>query len=114
MRSRGGPHEREKRCLNHKPLGLGSDGQNGLTPPPSLRGGPADAAISSRNPAEPIQAILDTGDEYSKAYLVLGGEGWKLRDFYTRGGLEEHLEYANKVDIITLENFIARANQGRL
>ncbi len=42
------------------------------------------------------------------------GEGWKLRNFYTGGGLEEHLEYANKVDIITLENFVARANQGRL
>jgi len=61
-----------------------------------------------------VQAILDTGDEYSKAYLVLGGEGWKLRDFYTGGGLEEHLEYATKVDILTLEGFIALANQGRL
>ena len=61
-----------------------------------------------------VQAILDTGDEYSKAYLVLGGEGWKLRDFYTGGGLEEHLKYADKVDIITLENFIAIANKGKL
>ena len=58
-----------------------------------------------------LQAILDTGDEYSKAYLVLGGEGWKLRDFYTGGGLVEHLEYADKVDIVTLENFVAIANQ---
>jgi len=61
-----------------------------------------------------VQAILDTGDEYSKAYLVLGGEGWKLRDFYTGGGLEKHLEYADRVEIVTLEHFIARANQGRL
>ncbi len=61
-----------------------------------------------------VQAILDAGDEYSKAYLVLGGEGWKLRDFYTGGGLEKHLEYADKVDILTLESFIAQANKGLL
>ena len=61
-----------------------------------------------------VQGILDTGDVYSKAYLVLGGEGWRLRDFYTGGGLEKHLEYADKVDILTLERFIAFANQGKL
>lgn len=26
--------------------------------------------------------------EYEKAYVVLGGEGWKLRQFYVSGGLE--------------------------
>ena len=46
--------------------------------------------------------------------LVLGGNGWKLRDFYTGGGLEKHLAYARKVDILTLESFVARANQGKL
>ena len=61
-----------------------------------------------------VQAILDTNDEYSKAYLVLGGEGWRLRDFYTTGGLEKHLEYADKVDILTLENFVGLANKGQL
>ncbi len=61
-----------------------------------------------------VQAILNTGNEFSKAFLVLGGEGWRLRDFYTKGGLEKHLEYANKVDIVTLENFVAIANKGDL
>src|SRR6266850_4501268 len=28
---------------------------------------------------------------FNKAYLVLGGEGWKLRSFYTGGGLKNHL-----------------------
>ena len=51
---------------------------------------------------------------YTKAYLVLGGEGWKLRQFYTSGGLAEHLRGASRVEIVTLEGFIARANQGRL
>ncbi|HUL71954.1 MAG TPA: PD-(D/E)XK nuclease superfamily protein [Vicinamibacterales bacterium] len=51
---------------------------------------------------------------YARAYLVLGGEGWKLRQFYTSGGLANHLTAAALVDIVTLESFIARANQGTL
>jgi len=51
---------------------------------------------------------------YTKAYLVLGGEGWKLRQYYTSGALSEHLKGASRVEIVTLEGFIARANQGRL
>ncbi len=57
-------------------------------------------------------AVL-SGD-YASAYLVLGGEGWKLRNFYTSGGLRKHLLHADKVTITTLENFIARANSGSL
>lgn len=44
----------------------------------------------------------------------LRGEGWKLREFYAGGGLERHLEYADNVEILTLENFVPQANQGRL
>lgn len=51
---------------------------------------------------------------FSKAYLVLGGEGWKLRNFYIGGGLKQHLAHAESVDILTLEGFVARANQGKL
>ena len=58
------------------------------------------------------EAVL-TG-QFAKAYLVLGGEGWKLRNFYIGGGLKSHLVHADKVDIMTLEAFVARANQGRL
>lgn len=53
-------------------------------------------------------------DEYAGAYLVLGGTGWTLRDFYTGGGLEKHLVHADKVKIVTLEEFVALANQGKL
>ena len=52
--------------------------------------------------------------QFAKAYLVLGGEGWKLRNFYTGGGLRNQLVHADKVEILTLEGFVARANQGRL
>src|SRR5579883_128762 len=40
---------------------------------------------------------------FNKAYLVLGGEGWKLRKFYVDGGLKRYLSHADKVDIVTLE-----------
>ena len=51
---------------------------------------------------------------YMKAYLVLGGEGWKLRQFYISGGLNRFLRDADRVEIVSLEGFVAKANQGRL
>ncbi|MBD3392009.1 MAG: hypothetical protein GF418_08045 [Chitinivibrionales bacterium] len=60
------------------------------------------------------EAVRDSNGRFSKAYLVLGGEGWTLRDFYTGGGLEDHLRYSDLVDILTLESFVARANSGEL
>ncbi len=60
------------------------------------------------------EAVLRSEGRLDKAYIVLGGPGWKLRDFYVSGGLREHLTHADLVEIVTLEDFIARANQGRL
>jgi hypothetical protein len=57
---------------------------------------------------------LSDGSAYESAYLVLGGLGWTLRDFYTQGGLKAHLPHADRVRIVTLEDFIARANRGSL
>ncbi len=51
---------------------------------------------------------------YMRAYLVLGGDGWRLRDFYTSGGLNKHLTHPELVEIVTLERFVALANQGAL
>ena len=52
--------------------------------------------------------------EYAKAYLVLGGEGWTLRTFYTAGGLKPFLVNAEQVEVVTLEGFVGRANLGKL
>ena len=52
--------------------------------------------------------------QHDKAYLVLGGEGWSLRTFYTAGGLKPFLVNPDKVDVVTLEGFVARANSGKL
>ena len=52
--------------------------------------------------------------EFSKAYLVLGGDKWSLRDMYIAGGLLKFLAHQDQVEILTLESFVARANSGKL
>jgi hypothetical protein len=62
-----------------------------------------------------LSEALDRG--YDKAYVVLGGEGMKanLRQFYVTGGLRPFLNVAwDKIEIVTLEAFVAKANQGQL
>ncbi len=58
------------------------------------------------------QAVLNGSGQ--KAFLVLGGEGWTLRNFYTSGGLEQFLNHLLTVEILTLEAFVARANSSEL
>jgi hypothetical protein len=61
-----------------------------------------------------MEAVRSSQSSYWKAYVVLGGAGWTLRDFYVKGGLEDYLKCGEFVEIKTLEQFIAIANQGRL
>jgi len=61
-----------------------------------------------------IKALKNNDSKYEKAYLVLGGSGWKLRNFYVEGGLKDYLKNSDLVTIITLESFIALANQRKL
>ncbi len=60
-----------------------------------------------------IEEALRTSS-YQRAYIVLGGNGWKLRDFYVSGGLNQYLKLSGKVEIDTLETFIAKANMAAL
>ena len=60
------------------------------------------------------QAVLENSVRYSKAYLVLGGTAWTLRDFYTDGGLRPFLRHEDLLSIVNLETFVARANKGTL
>lgn len=57
--------------------------------------------------------VVRTGAAH-RAYLVLGGDGWKLRDYYTSGALSEHLSHAALVRIVSLEAFVRLANNGEL
>lgn len=61
-----------------------------------------------------IKSIGESNGEYSRAYLVLGGPGWTLRDYYISGSLNEYLRYDEYVTITTLEDFIALSNRGHL
>ena len=45
----------------------------------------------------------------AKAYVVLGGEGWKLRQFYTTGGLKKDLNFVDSVEVVTLEGFVSQS-----
>ena len=49
--------------------------------------------------------------KYDAAYLVLGGEGWTLRDFFCSGGLMRYISDMDRVHIHTFESFIAHINQ---
>jgi|SRR5579863_7735282 len=52
--------------------------------------------------------------DFAKAYLVLGGDGWTLRDFYASGGLRPYLTGCDRVEIVTLETFVGLANRSAL
>jgi PD-(D/E)XK nuclease superfamily domain len=60
--------------------------------------------------AEAVQASPND----RRAYLVLGGHGWTLREFYTSGGLKGHLVHAEHVRIVDLETFVGLANASQL
>ena len=60
------------------------------------------------------EAIRARPGEFRRAYLVLGGAGWKLRGFFTGGGLDAHLVHADLVKILDLEQFVAASNRGTL
>jgi hypothetical protein len=60
------------------------------------------------------EAINASKGAYTKAYLVLGGSGWTLKQFYVKGGLKEHLRNCDHVTILALDDFVALANRRRL
>ena len=83
----------------------------------SLKWQQASGTIEQKVPFETIclAEALDRG--YDKAYIVLGGEGMRanLRQFYVSGGLKPFLNVPwDRIEIMTLEGFVAKANQARL
>jgi hypothetical protein len=95
-------------------LASDSSGRNYLI---SLKWQQTSGTAEQKVPFEVIclaEAVASGEGQYSAAYVVLGGGGWKLRDFYVGGGLDKHLTSANKVHVITLEEFVGRANKGQL
>jgi hypothetical protein len=60
------------------------------------------------------EAVAKSEGKFRKAYLVLGGGGWTLRDFYLGDGLKQYLKNCESVEVVNLEAFVAKANQGKL
>src|SRR5213080_1033061 len=59
-------------------------------------------------------AVHKSRGRFNKAYLVLGGSGWTLREFYVSGQIREYLKDCEVVEIVSLETFVATANQSEL
>ena len=59
-------------------------------------------------------AVRKSSGKFSKAIVVLGGPGWTLRDWFVGRGLAEHIVHHSLVEVMTLEDFVARANKGLL
>lgn len=59
-------------------------------------------------------ALRTSDGRFRSAYLVLGGNGWSLRDFFVGGGLDTYLKNCEGVAILEMETFISRANRGQL
>jgi hypothetical protein len=52
--------------------------------------------------------------KFKKAYVVLGGEGWTLREYYLSGNIQQYMRNCESVEIVSLEGFVAKANQRKL
>ncbi len=59
-------------------------------------------------------AVHQSKGRFKKAYLVLGGSGWSLREFYVSGSVRQYLKNCEPVETVTLETFIGKANRGQL
>lgn len=82
----------------------------------SLKWQQVQGTVEQKIPFEVIclaEAML-RDERFFKAYLVLGGEGWKYKEFYLRGGLRPYLPNADMVNIVSMEQFVTLANQSKL
>mgnify|MGYP000854662256 CR=1 FL=1 len=59
-------------------------------------------------------AIDHSGGRFRRAYVVLGGPGWSLREAFLNHLLDGYLCGCEAVKVVTLEDFVARANSGKL
>lgn len=83
----------------------------------SLKWQQTDGTAEQKVPFEVMclsDVIRENPQKFQAAYVVLGGPGWSLRDFYTNQGLGAYLKDATSVVVVSMEDFVARANRGTL
>ena len=61
-----------------------------------------------------IKALKEEPGKYGAAYIVLAGEGWKLKSFYVKEGLSSYLKDASMVKIVSLDTFVDLAYHRKL
>ncbi len=88
------------------------DGQSALV---SLKWQQTGGTAEQKVPFE-VMCLADAvrAGQAARAYLVLGGDGWTLRDYFVSGQMAEHLIHAQLVRVVTLEAFVRLANNGQL
>ena len=81
----------------------------------SLKWQQVSGTAEQKVPFELISMIeaMETG-RYAAAYVVLGGINWKFKDFYLGGGLIPFIPKGTMVHLVALEEFVVKANQGKL
>lgn len=52
--------------------------------------------------------------KFTRAYVVLGGVKWKRRGYYLSGDIAQYLKNCDMVKMISLEEFVAKANSKQL
>lgn len=57
--------------------------------------------------------VLAKDDSIQKAYIVIGGDGWTKHKFFLND-LNEWVNTDEFVDVVRLDSFVAKANQGLL
>src|SRR3989337_4343471 len=80
--------------------------RNGLGYLISLKWQQVSGTAEQKVPFEVIclaDAVASSEGNYSIGYVVLGGDGWKLRGFYTSGLLVRYLRNIESVTVMTLE-----------
>lgn len=58
------------------------------------------------------EALKQSRGAHQAAYLVLGGEGWTLKEFYLSGGLNRHLSLDQPVFLMGDKDFLTTAKKG--
>lgn len=60
-----------------------------------------------------LAEAIKANPTYRRGYVVLGGPGWTLRDYYVEK-IQQHLVGTEAVKVLGLEAFVALANDGGL
>lgn len=87
--------------------------KNGTKALVSLKWQQTGGTAEEKIPFEVIKLIytLKNVSEFDAAYLVLGGDGWSLKDWYLKGNLSNFISEAHLVKIVTLDGFITLSNK---